>query len=86
MVSIFFFIITLGSVRIFVYVYIMFVDQMTLAELLESDTPQMDCELCHVQTTNLNRHMRTQHPGCGGKLLVKSICNIYMHIKSCTMT
>ena len=25
------------------------------------------CELCNNKTPNFNRHMRTHHPGCGGK-------------------
>ena len=35
-------------------------------ELENSETVVM-CELCHAHTINFNRHMRTHHPGCGGK-------------------
>ena len=27
------------------------------------------CELCNNKTPNFNRHMRTHHPGCGGKAM-----------------
>lgn len=25
------------------------------------------CDICNVETTSFNHHMRTAHPGCGGK-------------------
>jgi hypothetical protein len=35
----------------------------------ELDEPEVIvCELCQQETTSFNRHMRYQHPGCGGKV------------------
>ena len=38
------------------------------------------CELCNNKTPNFNRHMRTHHPGCGGKLASVTLCNLYYNI------
>ena len=35
------------------------------------------CELCNNKTPNFNRHMRTHHPGCGGKTL-------FSHVQPCS--
>ena len=40
------------------------------------------CELCNNKTPNFNRHMRTHHPGCGGKALFTLNENQYVE-RSC---
>ena len=39
------------------------------------------CELCNNKTPNFNRHMRTHHPGCGGKTLFRLDENQYVKAK-----
>ena len=40
---------------------------------LDETETVVTCELCQKQTSNFNKHMRTAHPGCGGKYFCHSL-------------